>query len=182
MDELSTLQSRVDALLAMPIAKPPARSGAAIAPRVATEGVVATPGQSFSPFDTVQMLRASGLAARFMALANSKEGTAGLSAALDEADKAMATEDPDLVRHALMLFITHHPKGNQLKLKSIERRAPQLVLPSRQTEAAILARETAAGAPLDRRCRYGSAHSRALLAATAGSSGVGAATRSGGVC
>src|SRR2546421_2331234 len=82
MDELSTLQSRVDALLAMPIAQPPARGGAAIAPRVATEGVVATPGQSFSPFDTVQMLRASGLAARFMALANSKEGTAGLSAAL----------------------------------------------------------------------------------------------------
>ena len=147
MDELSTLQSRVDALLAMPIAKPPARSGAAIAPRVATEDVVATPGQSFSPFDTVQMLRASGLAARFMALANSKEGTAGLSAALDEADKAIATEDPDLVRHALMLFITHHPKGNQLKLKPLEKRAPQVVLPSTPAEAAFLPTEAAAEVP-----------------------------------
>jgi len=93
------------------------------------------------------MLRATELAEHFMTLADSKEGAAGLSAVLNEADKAAATEDPELVRYALMLFMTHHPKGNQLKLKSIERRAPQLVLPSRPTEAAILARETAAGAP-----------------------------------
>lgn len=147
MDELSTLQSRVDALLAGPMAQPPAQAAAAKAPRVATEDVVAPLGQSFSPFNTVQMLRASVLAARFMAQANSKEGEAGLSAALDEADKAIATEDPELVRHALMLFMTHHPKGNQLKLKPLEKRAPQVVLPSTPAEAALLPTEAAAEAP-----------------------------------
>lgn len=147
MDEFSTLQSRVDALLAGPITQPPAQAAAAISPQVATEGFVAAPGQSFSPFDTVQMLRASVLAARFMALANSKEGTAGLNAALDEADKAIATEDPELVRYALMLFMTHHPKGNQLKLKPLEKRAPQVALPSTPAEAAFLATEAAAEAP-----------------------------------
>ena len=147
MDELSTLQSRVDALLTIPITQPPARAAAAIAPQVATEGVVAAPGQSFSPFDTVQMLSASALAARFMALANSKEGAAGLSVTLDEADKAIATEDPELVRYALMLFITHHPKGNQLKLKPLEKRAPQVALPSTPAEAAFLPTEAAAEVP-----------------------------------
>ena len=147
MDELSTLQSRVDALLEVPITQPPSRAAAAVSPQVATEGVVAAPGQSFSPFDTFQMLRASALAARFMALANSKEGTAGLSVALDEADKAIATEDPELVRYALMLFITHHPKGNQLKLKPLEKRAPQVALPSTPAETAFLPTEATAEVP-----------------------------------
>jgi hemocyanin-like protein len=147
MDELSTLQSRVDALLAIPITQPPAQAAAAIAPPVATGGVVAASRQRFSPFDPSQIRRATELARSFAALADSKEGAAGLSAALDEADKAIATEDPDLVRYALKLFMTHHPKGNQLKLKPLEKRAPQLVLPSRPAEAAFLATGAAPEVP-----------------------------------
>ena len=137
MDELSTLQSRANALLAIPITQPPAQATAAISPQIAMEKVVAPPRQRFSPFISAQMQRATELAEHFMTLADSKEGTEGMTAVLDEADEAAATENPELVRYALMLFMTHHPKGNQLKLKPLEKRAPQLVLPSRPT--AVLA-------------------------------------------
>src|ERR1051326_8906601 len=98
MDELSTLQSRVDALLAIPITRSPAQAATPKASRVAAEDVAAVPRQRFSPFIPAQMQRATELAEHFMTLADVKEGTAGLSAVLDEADKAAATEDPDLVR------------------------------------------------------------------------------------
>jgi tyrosinase len=77
------------------------------------------------------MLRADELTRHFALLASSLEGDAGLNAVMDEANKAAATEDPELVRHALLLFITHDPKGNSLKIKPLEKRAPEEVLPSR---------------------------------------------------
>ena len=127
MDELQTLQSRVDAILRVPHSRPPVHTAQSF-----TEKVAATPPTSFSPFDPAQAQQANMLARRFVRLANSAEGTAGLQAVLDEAEKAGAIENPELVRYALMLFITHHPKGNQLKIKPLEKRAPQLVLPSKQ--------------------------------------------------
>ena len=127
MDELQTLQSRVDAILRVPHSRPPVHTAQSF-----TEKVAATPPTSFSPFDPAQAQQANMLARRFVRLADSAEGTAGLQAVLDEAEKAGAIENPELVRYALMLFITHHPLGNQLKIKPLEKRAPQLVLPSKQ--------------------------------------------------
>jgi tyrosinase len=127
MEELQNLQSRVDAILQVSHTRPPAHTVQATA-----EKVVAAPSASFSPFDPVQAQQANLLAQRFVQLANSAEGTAGLQAVLDETEKAAATENPELVRYALMLFITHHPTGNQLKIKPLEKRAPQLVLPSKK--------------------------------------------------
>lgn len=127
MEELQNLQSRVDAILQVPHSQPPAPTVQAT-----TEKVVTAPSASFSPFDPVQAQQANMLAHRFVQLANSAGGTAGLQAVLDETEKVGATENPELVRYALMLFITHHPTGNQLKIKPLEKRAPQLVLPSKQ--------------------------------------------------
>src|SRR6266516_1123053 len=143
MDEVSNLQSRVNAFLTLPIREPPAQPTAAVALDLAITGrVVAPPRQKFSPFDPAQLERATALLDRFMTLADSRPGKAGLEAVYEEANKATATEDPELVRYALMLFITHHPEGNQLKIPPLEKRAPVQVLPSRP-EAARL-RTTAA--------------------------------------
>jgi hypothetical protein len=123
MEELQHLQSRVDALLEVPHSRTPVQATG--------EKIVVAPTAMFSPFDPEQAQQANTLARRFVQLANEAQGTAGLQAVLDEAEKAGATENPELVRYALMLFITHHPMGNQLKIKPLEKRAPQLVLPSK---------------------------------------------------
>src|SRR5438876_3791676 len=99
MNELQNLQSRVDAMLLVPHARPPAQAAASTkhAAHATAEQVVAAPPASFSPFDPVQAQRANLLARRFVQLANAAEGTASLQAVLDEADKARATENPELV-------------------------------------------------------------------------------------
>ncbi len=84
----------------------------------------------FSPFDSDQLKKAIELAGNFMKIANSIAGDAGLQAVLDEAVQATDTEDPELVRHALMVFITHHPRGSTLRIRPIEQRAPLMILPS----------------------------------------------------
>jgi len=132
-DELNNLQNRVDAILMTPMKQPPAQATIALA----TERAAAPPSQKFSPFDPAQMQRVTKLSGQFMALANSKEGVAGLSAVLNEVEKVAAIENPDLVRYALMLFITHYPRGSQLKIRPLERRAPQIVLASRQQAAPL---------------------------------------------
>ena len=118
-------------MLVFPHPRPPAHAAASTTHATAESAATALVAR-FSPFNPVQAQQANQLARSFVKLADSAEGTAGLQAVLDEADKAMATEDPELVRYALMLFITHHPQGNQLKIKPLEKRAPQLVLPSKK--------------------------------------------------
>ena len=115
MDDISNLQNQVNTFLTLPIRNPPAPARAALAPDLAVaESAVAPPSQRFSPFDPAQLERATDLLDRFMALADSIPGKAGLDAVYEEANKAAATESQELVRYALMLFITHHPEGNQL--------------------------------------------------------------------
>src|SRR5207249_7478454 len=81
--------------------------------------------QRFSPFDAERLQLAIELAARFMAIANSiDDAQAAINAVLDEAQKAASTEDPELVRYALMVFLTHHPKGFQVKFGPIVQRTP----------------------------------------------------------
>ncbi|MBV9229998.1 MAG: hypothetical protein JOZ18_11845 [Chloroflexi bacterium] len=141
MEDLQNLQRRVDNLLITSPRPPSTAVAPTSAPHVTTAVSQGTGLQHFSPFDSVQMKRVTEILRQFMILANSAEGAAGLKAVLDEADKLATTENPELVRYALMLFITHHPQGNQLKLKPLEVRAPQVVLASKTP---LLAQMTAA--------------------------------------
>jgi tyrosinase len=70
------------------------------------------------------------LAGRFMSIANSLNSQGDLHPILDEAEQEATVADPELVRHALMIFLTHHPRGNELQIPSIEQRATIEVLPS----------------------------------------------------
>src|SRR5713101_7385361 len=98
MDELSNLQNQVNTFLTLPIRKPPPGARAALAPNLAVaESAAAPPSQRFSPFDDAQMERATELLHRFMALADSMPGKAGLDAVFEAANTATATEDPELL-------------------------------------------------------------------------------------
>src|SRR5437588_2790836 len=149
MDDISNLQNQVNNFLTLPLRQPPAPPSAAIAEQAVTERVVAPPRQRFSPFDDAQMEHATELLNRFMALADSMPGKAGLDAVLEAANKATATDEPELVRYVLMLFITHHPEGNQLKIPPLEKRAPVLVLPSRPQVTALRTAATTTEVPLE---------------------------------
>jgi tyrosinase len=88
------------------------------------------PPRRFSVFDAEQLQQSVELAARFMTIANSLNSQQDLHPVLDEAEQEATVADPELVRHALMIFLTHHPRGNELQIPSIEQRAPTEVLPS----------------------------------------------------
>lgn len=124
MNDSNNVQQRVDDFLTISTTPEAAMS-------LIRAAVVNTAPKRFSPFDTIQIGQALDLAARFMEIANQTSGSASLNAVLDEAERAAANVDPELVRHALMVFIVHHPKGNLLRIRSLEQRAPDAVLPSR---------------------------------------------------
>jgi len=74
--------------------------------------------------------RALRLAERFMSIANEQPGLAGLEAVLDAAEEAATDRSAELVKHALMVFITHHPQGRALPIPPLDQRAPERVVPS----------------------------------------------------
>lgn len=83
------------------------------AARVEAEAVPSAPG--FSVFDPEQAAAASELALGLSVLAAAATDTAeGLDAALTQASLAAQTEDPELVHHALSLFVTHSTEGRRL--------------------------------------------------------------------
>lgn len=95
-----------------------------------------TPGDkpgfpAFSPFVPEHLDRALDLVTTMMALADGTGGNDGLAAALDEAQRATAT-DPGAARHALMVFITHHRSGSRLPIAALEQRRPALVHQARR--------------------------------------------------
>jgi hypothetical protein len=95
----------------------------------------ATENEQFSLFEPEHMKRAQALARRFMEIANANPGPAGLQEVLDAAEEAAQTEDIDLVKYALMVFIAHHPEGRSLPIPPLESRSPQKVLPSQRDSA-----------------------------------------------
>ncbi len=88
------------------------------------------PKSGFSSFNPLQMRQAIELAARFMEIADKTGGDAGLQAALAEANTVKTSENLDLVKFAMMVFITHLPQGTRLAIPPIEVRSPEKVLPS----------------------------------------------------
>ena len=84
----------------------------------------------FQLFIPAQLEAAVNLAARFMEIANASPDADGLEAVLDAADAATRESSLELVKYALMVFITHHPRGRLLPIPPLERREPDLVPPS----------------------------------------------------
>lgn len=82
-------------------------------------------GQPFSVFDPVALERALSLADRWMALAAAQPGTRGLTAAASDAEEVRRSENPRLVEHALLVFLTHYDEAARLPIPSLLERHPE---------------------------------------------------------
>ncbi len=99
------------------------------------EAMGAAPGKRrFSAFVRSDLKKAVALTERWMKVAEQR-GTAGLDDILADADAEMSNEDTQLVKHALMMFITHDPIGRQLPLPPLRERDPEVVVPSKRAAA-----------------------------------------------
>jgi len=83
----------------------------------------------FSVFIGSDLKKANDLTERWMQITKAK-GDAGLDEVLADADAEMQTKDSDLVKHALLMFITHDPVGRQLPIPPLVDREPEAVVPS----------------------------------------------------
>ena len=111
MSDIDELQTRANALL-----------GSAASPGVAvTQALVEDdPGPPFSPFVPAQAEEAVRLAESLVETADEVGGDAGVEAALDRAAELAQEHPPQLVQHALHLFIVHHPEGSRLSVPAVE--------------------------------------------------------------
>src|ERR1700691_3873802 len=82
----------------------------------------------FSAFVDIYLRRAFALARRFELIADE----AGLDRTIEDMERALAEERVmGLVQYAVLLFLTHHPEArSKIKIKPLEMRQPELVLPS----------------------------------------------------
>lgn len=130
MSTIEELRERTDSFLKRPPnnlpVKAPAPGG--------LEAMGPTTQGDFSVFIPAHAERALGLASQFVSLANTVPGEKGLEAVLKEAEQTAATEDNDMVKHALMIFITHHPEGRRLPIPPLAERSPSQVLPRKRDE------------------------------------------------
>jgi hypothetical protein len=145
MATLGELRARAQSFLEQPPAAAGRQMRGAAAPvgRGAEGRGTEVPRSTFSLFIPSQLKQAIDLAARFMEIANADGGDAGLEQVLDAADAAAREHDLELVKYALMVFVTHHPRGQLLPIPPLERRSPEAVLPSRGATRAALGPEAA---------------------------------------
>ena len=70
-----------------------------------------------------------------LAQAASADGAEAIEAAMDEYDRLAETEDAGRLRHALMVFLTHHPEATKLGLRipTLEERSPWKVMPGKSS-------------------------------------------------
>ncbi len=125
MTELGEVRDRTWDLFLRP--SPPARID--FAARVASDAGSIT---TFSAFDSRQLDRAMDVVTEFAVVASDRPGPDGLAAVLDRYQDLAAQENPDLLDHALMVFITHDPRGRALThaIPPVALRNPELVAPS----------------------------------------------------
>jgi tyrosinase len=93
---------------------------------IAPEADLVRARQPFSVFRTHDLERSLGLADRWMAVASVRGGTDGLDDALGDAERVRVYENPDLVEHALLVFLTHFPEALRLPIPSLLERHPGL--------------------------------------------------------
>ena len=79
----------------------------------------------FSPFVPEHVDGALELVDRWIKLTDEGKGNDGLAAALEDAERELRA-DPERAKHALMIFITHHPSAARLPVPSLEERRPDL--------------------------------------------------------
>lgn len=100
-------------------------------------GAAASPGGSgvarvFSVFNPKQLEHALALARGFMETVNAHPGNDGLERVLAQVERLRATENLDLLKYALLVFITHHPVGRRLPIPPFDQRDPEKAVPSRK--------------------------------------------------
>src|SRR5215212_8597082 len=79
----------------------------------------------FTPFDSSQLENALKKASEYMEIANSEPEATGLEHVIEIAERQAKEEDPELIKYAVMIFITHHrKKGAYLPIPSLEERSP----------------------------------------------------------
>ncbi|KAJ3057104.1 Polyphenol oxidase 1 [Rhizophlyctis rosea] len=83
----------------------------------------------FSIFDPEQMVAVTKMEQRLMQVAADSDNN--LSAVVDEAEELAKSNDPEAVRHALMVFITHHPAAQRqnIRIRPLKVRAPVVSTP-----------------------------------------------------
>jgi hypothetical protein len=129
MSTLEEQQSRATALLTA------TESTAAVEAKIAsTEG----PSRRFTPFNPAELDRAVALAGELMKTREEQD----VDAALAQAEEAAKTEDVQLVRHAVEMFIVHDPEAARLAI-------PPIAPPSQKRAAAQLAGAIGPEAALD---------------------------------
>jgi tyrosinase len=129
MSTLEEQQSRATALLTA------TESTAAVEAKIAsTEG----PTRRFTPFNPAELDRAIALAGELMKTREQQD----VDAALAQAEEAAKTEDVQLVRHAVEMFIVHDPEAARLAI-------PPIAPPAQKRAAAQLAGAIGPEAALD---------------------------------
>lgn len=141
-------QSWVDDVLrepAPPAPRPPAPAGGgAGAAALESAGAPGEPVETFSPFFIDDVMRATDVTAELMRAANAApDPDAAWDAVSERAKAALMSEDRGLVRHALKVFMTHHPVGRRQRIAPLEARAPHRVIPSRRAPEAMRGAATA---------------------------------------
>jgi hemocyanin-like protein len=129
MADLTDVRNRAWSLFLEP--SPPRRAAFREAvPELAAAGE--EPIETFSAFNRRHLERAMQLVAEMMRLANASPDEKGLQDVLDFYERMRDRENPDLVDYALMVFITHHPRGRALVhvIPSLTLRNPEFAAPS----------------------------------------------------
>src|SRR5262245_4645502 len=127
MATIEELHARTVSLLLHPAERLPLRTSAVV---VEALGPVEAKTR-FEVFVPEQLEAALAMSGHFMELANAASDDAGLDAVLAAAEAATAVHDVNLIKYALMVFITHHPEGRRLPIPALEERSMTAVMPSR---------------------------------------------------
>ncbi|CAB5185182.1 uncharacterized protein OCT59_007578 [Rhizophagus irregularis] len=87
----------------------------------------------FSPFNRDQIREAYNYCAKFMKIANENPDNP-IEKVLEYANEATETTDPELIRYALMSFITHHPsaRNRNLRIPPLIQRSPESCVPQKK--------------------------------------------------
>jgi tyrosinase len=126
---VTALRLRGDALFRSlynrrPVAVDPDAGGRQLTP------VDADPNAVFSGFDRAHEATALALTRRFVALVAERPEADGLAAVLDAAEAELGTQNSDLVKYALAVFVTNHPVGRNLYIPRAVDQSPEMFVPS----------------------------------------------------
>lgn len=129
------------------------RPTAAPAPAAGVEEAPAVP--RFSVFDPDQAAAASEFALGLEVVAAAARDPAdGLDAALTQANLAAQDEDPELVHHALSLFVTHSTRGRRLVKPRTVAAEPRKFPPSALTAEGVAPELEAGSTGVERRLDF----------------------------